>query len=453
MDLAEITAAIEVVEISADTRLEAIGQMVDAVDWCDPDFQTNELIAAIERREAAAQTVVAAGFAIPHAMVKWSGRFRLVVGRSRPGIAFGIPGTDLVHLVALLVVSRDHPELHLPVLAAVADLFRSDDFREAIVAAPDVAAIKRIVQQRVSPSGGQIPSISSQPPRLNAVLIRQAVALADSLSAQALLLAVDRLDNVPWNMLVDWQGKLLIVASDTAEGVAIRRPHTHVFDIPSSGLSRLDRANLGLLLAAASGVLEENAWVVCVAGPQGAQLDSLTVVRPEPHWHRMFSGHCGSDRSSIRPEVLLRLLSLAIELATEGREGRPIGTMFVVGDSDCVTQYARQMVLNPFHGYDAALRNVLDPSLAETIKEFALIDGAFVVQSDGVVLSAGTYLAPKASVTPLPPGLGTRHSTAAAITACTAAIAVTISQSTGTVTVFREGDIVLKLERAEKTRW
>jgi DNA integrity scanning protein DisA with diadenylate cyclase activity/mannitol/fructose-specific phosphotransferase system IIA component (Ntr-type) len=439
MDLAEITAAIEVVEISADTRPEAIGQMVAAVDWCDPDFRTNELIDAIERREAAAQTVVAAGFAIPHAMVKWSGRFRLVVGRSRPGIAFGIPGTDLVHLVALLVVSRDHPELHLPVLAAVADLFRSDDFREAIVAAPDVAAIKRIVQQRVSPSGGQIPSISSQPPRLNA--------------AQALLLAVDRLDNVRWNMLLDWQGKLLIVASDTAEGVAIRRPHTHVFDIPSSGLSRLDRANLGLLLAAASGVLEENAWVVCVAGPQGAQLDSLTVVRPEPHWHRMFSGHCGSDRSSIRPEVLLRLLSLAIELATEGREGRPIGTMFVVGDSDCVTQYARQMVLNPFHGYDAALRNVLDPSLAETIKEFALIDGAFVVQSDGVVLSAGTYLAPKASVTPLPPGLGTRHSTAAAITACTAAIAVTISQSTGTVTVFREGDIVLKLERAEKTRW
>jgi diadenylate cyclase len=453
MDLTDVIASIRVVEVSAETRVEAIRQMVDAVDWCDSQFQANELIAAVEHREAAAQTIVAPGFAIPHALADWSGRFRVVLGRSRSGIAFGIPGTKRVHLVALLVVSRDCAELHLEIMAAVAELFRCEEFRESVVAAPSVEAIERIIQQRFSPSSGHRPPVSARPPRLNVVLIGQAVALAESLSAQALLLAVDHLENVPWNLLSDWQGRLLIVAAGTADGLTIQRPHTHLFDVPHSGLSRLDRANLGLLLAAASGVLDENAWVVCVAGPEGAQLDSLTVVHPEPLWHRMFSDQLGGERGSIRPEVLLRLLSLAIELAVEGREGRPIGTMFVVGDSLAVMRYARQLVLNPFHGFDAALRNVLDPSLAETIKEFAQIDGAFVVQGDGAVMSAGTYLAPKASGAPLPQGLGTRHSTAAAITACTEAIAVTISQSTGTVTVFREGAIVLKLERAEKTRW
>jgi diadenylate cyclase len=453
MDLTDVIASIRVVEVSAETRVEAIRQMVGAVDWCDPQFQASELIAAVEDREAAAQTILAPGFAIPHALVDWSGRFRVVLGRSRSGIAFGIPGTKRVHLVALLVVSRDHSELHLEVMAAVAELFRCEELRESVVAAPSIVAIERIIQQRFSPSSGHRQPIPARPPRLNVVLIGQAVALAESLSAQALLLAVDHLENVPWNSLSDWQGRLLIVAAGTADGLAVQRPHTHLFDIPHSGLSRLDRANLGLLLAAASGVLDENAWVVCVAGPEGAQLDSLTVVQPEPLWQRMFSDQLGGKRGGIRPEVLLRLLSLAIELAVEGREGRPIGTMFVVGDSLTVMQYARQLVLNPFHGFDAALRNVLDPSLAETIKEFAQIDGAFVVQGDGTVMSAGTYLAPKASGTPLPQGLGTRHSTAAAITACTEAIAVTISQSTGTVTVFREGAIVLKLERAEKTRW
>jgi diadenylate cyclase len=155
----------------------------------------------------------------------------------------------------------------------------------------------------------------------------------------------------------------------------------------------------------------------------------------------------------VRPAVMLRLLSLAIEIASEGREAHPVGTMFVVGDTRNVERQSQQLVLNPFHGYSRKLRNVLDPSLAETIKEFALIDGAFIVQGDGIVLSAGTYLTPKSTPSNLPSGLGARHQTAAAITAHTLAMAITVSQSTGTVTVFRNGSVVFSLERAGATRW
>ena len=83
-------------------------------------------------------------------------------------------------------------------------------------------------------------------------------------------------------------------------------------------------------------------------------------------------------------------------------------------------------------------RNVLDRRLEETVKEFSAIDGAFVVRGDGVVLAAGRYLVPQGPLEePSPQGLGTRHEAVAGITVDTDALALCISQSTGTVSIFR----------------
>ena len=140
-------------------------------------------------------------------------------------------------------------------------------------------------------------------------------------------------------------------------------------------------------------------------------------------FHRILAGSTSRRPRVIRPAVILRVVSLAVELASEGREGRSVGTMFVVGDSRQVLRCAQQLVLNPFHGYSRALRNVLDPSLAETIKEFAQIDGAFIIQSDGTVLSAGTFLAPQVSGRRRACRPGARHTTAASISSQTRAVA------------------------------
>jgi DNA integrity scanning protein DisA with diadenylate cyclase activity len=104
-------------------------------------------------------------------------------------------------------------------------------------------------------------------------------------------------------------------------------------------------------------------------------------------------------------------------------------------------------VLNPFRGHPEADRNILDPALEETIKEFSALDGAFVVRGDGVVLTAGMQLLPTLQFSSLPGGLGTRHAAAAAITASTDAVALCISQSTGTVTVFKSGQLVTDIHR------
>jgi DNA integrity scanning protein DisA with diadenylate cyclase activity len=161
----------------------------------------------------------------------------------------------------------------------------------------------------------------------------------------------------------------------------------------------------------------------------------------------------GSSRellSNVRPEVLERTVQLAYEIAAEGREGKPIGTLFVLGESEAVLEKSKQLVMNPFRGYPEETRNILDPTLSETIKEFACIDGAFIVRDDGVVLAAGAYLTPGTSEVELPAGYGTRHQAAAAISAVTNAYGIAVSESTGTVTVYKKGVTLTTLERGRR---
>ena len=149
----------------------------------------------------------------------------------------------------------------------------------------------------------------------------------------------------------------------------------------------------------------------------------------------------------VEPQVLEKILQLATDISREGREGRPVGTTFVVGDYDKVVRHCRQMVINPFRGYREEEKSILDPSLEETIKEFSTIDGAFIVRGDGVIMSAGTFLRPEKAAVNLPSGLGSRHAAAAALSQITASLAVVVSQSTGSISLFKGGAIVMELEK------
>ncbi|HVM45786.1 MAG TPA: diadenylate cyclase [Candidatus Thermoplasmatota archaeon] len=143
--------------------------------------------------------------------------------------------------------------------------------------------------------------------------------------------------------------------------------------------------------------------------------------------------------------VVERLLKLALELAREGREGHPVGTLFVLGDSETVMRHSRPAVLNPFEGHPEKDRNILDDALWETAKEFAQVDGAFIVRGDGVVLSAGRYVDTEGHLE-IQAGLGGRHLAAASITRASRAIAIVVSSS-GTIRVFKGGRAIMVVGR------
>ncbi|GEM_PF-147641 len=141
--------------------------------------------------------------------------------------------------------------------------------------------------------------------------------------------------------------------------------------------------------------------------------------------------------------VFENTLKIASELAREGREGKPIGALFVLGDSARVLKHSRQIVINPFKGHPHEDRLITDQKNHETAKEFSQIDGAMIISDKGIIEAAGRYLDVKRPVD-IPSGLGGRHLAAAAITSETRAIAVVVSM-TGTVRVFKDGEIVLRL--------
>ena len=151
---------------------------------------------------------------------------------------------------------------------------------------------------------------------------------------------------------------------------------------------------------------------------------------------------CKSTRcTEARRRTLEEVVQLAVEIAREGREGRKIGTLFVIGDVDNVLAQSRGLLLDPLYGHPNDALQVDQPEFRETVKEFAQLDGAFVVADDGTFVSAGRYIDVEVSSPDnFLPGLGTRHAAAASVSRMTGAVAVVVSQSS-VVRVFAGGSL------------
>ncbi len=149
--------------------------------------------------------------------------------------------------------------------------------------------------------------------------------------------------------------------------------------------------------------------------------------------------------TDVREDVFDAVFHICTEISLEGREGKPVGTTFLIGDTRHVLEKSRQIILNPFEGHPPELRVVTNPGLNENIKALAQLDGAFVITGDGYVEAVGRYITVDSSSVSLPPGMGTRHNSVAAITSVTNAIGIVVSQSGGGITVFRNGRILKKI--------
>lgn len=221
--------------------------------------------------------------------------------------------------------------------------------------------------------------------------------------------------------------------------------------IPPYDYSRLEKIKVALVACQSEGLLKDGDTILALAGhgPE-RNLDTLVRVRlgdedDEPI--RVDSLDLGPEFSS---QVVENLLHVAMEIGAQGYEGHPTGTILVVGDSTAVMEKSRQLTLNPFAGMSEAERNCMDPPIRDAIKTFAVLDGAYVIREDGVVLAAGRYLQVFSKDVKLPIGLGARHSAAAAVTRGTKAVAITVSQTTGAVRFFKEGEIVLELHQTAR---
>jgi diadenylate cyclase len=141
------------------------------------------------------------------------------------------------------------------------------------------------------------------------------------------------------------------------------------------------------------------------------------------------------------PDVVESLIELAVEIAREGREGKRVGTLFMLGDENAVLAKSRSLILDPLLGHPESTRHIANLNLRGTIKELAQLDGGFVVSHAGIVLSACRYLDAVAAEVEVPLGLGSRHIAAANMSSVTKAVGIVVSESS-VVRIFCHGQLV-----------
>jgi hypothetical protein len=237
------------------------------------------------------------------------------------------------------------------------------------------------------------------------------------------------------------------VASDVQRAV-IEAMGIPTISLPTFDMARAERFKIALVVGIAKSLFKDGEVVLGMLGRRPTSYpDSLLMVTigadaensPDTGF-----GVVGTSR--IPSSILENLIDLAMQIAVDGWEGRPLGTLLVVGDTARVMEKSKQLTLNPFQGYSEAEKNILNPDVRNAIRNFAVLDGAFVIREDGVVLAAGRYLRfddEKEFKVPL--GLGARHVAAAGISQDTDAIAIVVSETTGEVRVFQSGRCVLQL--------
>ncbi len=175
-------------------------------------------------------------------------------------------------------------------------------------------------------------------------------------------------------------------------------------------------------------------------------IDSISLVHLGEHLGQLTSRDLRQLETSVPLDTLKTVVDMAVEIGREGREGKPVGTLFVVGDSKRVLASSHPVGFDPVKGYSRKERNLDDPRVREGIKEIAQLDGAIIVSGDGIVQASARYIDAPADNITLAKGLGSRHWSAAAISRKTKAVAVAVSESNGTVRIFQNGEVTLRIE-------
>ncbi len=290
------------------------------------------------------------------------------------------------------------------------------------------------------------------PGKFDREFLRTILALASREAVDHLLYVTDVLLTADDLRRRRVKGKLIYAVANEKTAERARKKGFQAVPIPPYDFARVEKAKVAVVAATGAGLLHDGETVlVAVARPQSKHVDTLLRLQIG----QTLDEHVPIDTLGLPAEfnsqVVESIISLALAVGHQGFEGHPIGTIFAVGDTANVMEQSRQLTINPFQGLPENERNVMDPKISEALKNFSVLDGAFVIREDGVVLSAGRYLNAAADTSGLLPlGLGARHAAAAAITQATGAISVSVSQSTGTVRVFKGGEVVLELNQVSR---
>ncbi len=436
-----------VVELKSTEKTDAIEELTRTLLRKMRIKKQKPVIDSILKREESGSSFIGHGVAMPFSQLNMKANFAIAVGRSKEGIKYDAARGASVHVIVLVLAKDEENDNLVELRSEIATFFKADTVKEKMMS-EDTINLKDIssLLQEDESEEEKIENKKLIP------VITSAVSLARDVKAKALVFLADAARDNEFLKQIKTKRKVIVITSNKSRFDEHDKRISNLIQAPPFPSSRTGQIKIGILLAISQNLLNRSDTVVCVSGnSRHGKFDTIVTIDIEKEYEFFLAETRSILPPDVKPEVLERVMGLANEIAIEGREGKPTGTIFVLGDTNSVNRNVNQLIINPFRGYTEAERNILDPGLDETIKEFASIDGAFVITGDGVVLSAGSYLRPPHEAemvgSELPSGFGARHAAAAGITACTNSLAITISESTGMVSLFKNGTIMLTLSK------
>src|SRR6476619_8141905 len=167
--------------------------------------------------------------------------------------------------------------------------------------------------------------------------------------ADAMLFLIER--PTDWTRLRQSSGQhTVLLAGDTAEtleGAGDEDFDTILLNMPSEA-PVYERLTQALLEAVAEELLPAGASVVAVySGFEPTVIDSLSIIRLGEHLGQLTVRDLRQLKTRIPLDTLKTVVDLAVDIGREGREGQPVGTLFVVGDTRKVVTHCQPAGFDP----------------------------------------------------------------------------------------------------------
>lgn len=448
-----------IIELKNRDFAAALGELLDvALPAGTPPVMRENLRRTLVERQATMPTSVGGNYiTVPNVCTVIDSQFIFAVGRlpeeekapeDSEDSSAGTSSAESPRII-FLVLASSKTRMYHRVLSEIAHALAGEDFLENLKKAVSLKDFRAEISKLLKGVSKQAQDHESGANRL---IGRAAQRIIRGTKCNVLLLFADTFRTPPLlERFVYPSFKTVIVSSENYDFHSDAGEKPEVITVRSFGNHRMSQLRAAMFIGLMRGIIKPSDRICCIGGMNATnKLDSILVIDVANEFPTVMTSRTSSlVPAKVRPEVLEKTIALATELAVEGREGKPVGTLFVIGECDKIRQFTRPLLLNPLSGYAREDRNISNAFVEETVKELALIDGAFIIDQDGVIDSAGSQITATLQGTKavLPSGFGTRHAAACAISLAVDCAAIVVSAS-GQITLFRHGEAIVLLERS-----
>ena len=110
------------------------------------DLNAEEVARVLIDREGLASTAIGQGVAIPHGKLPKLDRILACLGRAKGGVDFDSMDGRPTYLFFVMIAPENSAGAHLKALARISRVFKDEEFRKRLLAAPDGDAMYELIK-------------------------------------------------------------------------------------------------------------------------------------------------------------------------------------------------------------------------------------------------------------------------------------------------------------------